>query len=93
MAEKEKSVSWEIKENLGLLRVASNGWRKELNIVSWNDGPEKFDIRDWSPDHTRMTKGLTFNLREGQALRDAIGKYLEKSKERETESMGHGYER
>ena len=34
-------------------------WTKELNLVSWNDRDPRFDIRDWSPDHTKMWKGVT----------------------------------
>ena len=59
MAEKSNNgeVTFEIKECIGALDAASdNGWRRELNLVSWNGGAPKLDIREWSPDHTRMSK-------------------------------------
>ncbi len=52
-------LKFEITEHLGVISENAKGWRKELNLVSWNDRDPKFDIREWSPDHTRMGKGLT----------------------------------
>ncbi len=43
---------------------SAKGWRKELNEVSWNDREPKFDIRDWSEDHTKMGKGITLTYEE-----------------------------
>ena len=62
--------TFEIKEYLGALTdVNDNGWRRELNLVSWNGGTPKLDIREWSADHTRMSRGLT--LTEEQGIRVA----------------------
>ena len=47
-------------------------WTKELNLVSWNDKEPKYDLRDWSPDHTKMGKGVTLSVEELSALRDAV---------------------
>lgn len=53
-------VTFEIVSHLGVLAEKKDGWTKELNLVSWNGGnPPKFDIRDWSPDHKSMNKGIT----------------------------------
>ncbi len=52
-------LKFEITEHLGVISENAKGWKKELNLVSWNDREPKFDIREWSPDHTRMGKGLT----------------------------------
>ena len=41
---------------------------KELNLISWNDNPPKFDIRDWSPDHSRMGKGTSLTEEEMNRL-------------------------
>ena len=70
MAERERSVSWVIQERLAVLREGKEGWKKELNIVSWNNGPAKFDLREWNEDHTRMTKGVTFTMDEGRKISD-----------------------
>ena len=37
---------------------------KELNRVSFNGAPAKYDIRTWSPDHTKMGKGITLTSEE-----------------------------
>lgn len=53
-------VTFEIVSHLGVLTEKKDGWTKELNLVSWNGGnPPKFDIRDWSPDHKKMNRGIT----------------------------------
>ena len=50
-------IKYEIVKELGVISETSRGWTKELNLISWNDNPPKYDIRDWSPDHSRMGKG------------------------------------
>lgn len=62
-----KETVFEIKEHIGVIERRSDGWSKELNIVSWNGGPYKYDIRDWDPNHERMSRGIT--LTEEQALK------------------------
>ena len=62
-------VRFEIKEHIGTLSESAKGWTKELSIVSWNDGAPKYDLRDWSPDHTKMGKGITLNEDEISMLR------------------------
>ena len=58
--------TFEIKEHLGALTDANdNGWRRELNLVSWNGGEPKLDIREWSADHSRMSRGLTMFEEQG----------------------------
>ena len=50
--------SFEIEEKLLVLSENDKGWTKELNRVSFNGAPAKYDIRTWSPDHTKMGKGI-----------------------------------
>lgn len=52
-------IKFEIKEHLGVISEKSKDWKKELNLVSWNGGEPKYDIRDWAPDHEKMGKGIT----------------------------------
>ncbi len=59
---------FEIVENLGILSENAKGWRKELNLVSWSERDPKYDIREWNPDHTRMSKGVTFTEDEVKVL-------------------------
>lgn len=67
-----KDFSYEILEEIVVLSENSKGWRKELNLVSWNERPAKFDLRDWSADHTKMGKGITLSNEEFEVLKQAI---------------------
>lgn len=67
-------IKFEIKENIGVLSESSKGWTKELNLVSWNDKEAKFDLREWSVDHEKMGKGVTFTIEEIKALRALLNK-------------------
>lgn len=66
------SFEFEIVEEIGVLSTSKSGWTKELNLVSWNGRPPKFDIRDWSPDHEKMGKGLTFSNEELTDLKNLL---------------------
>ena len=70
-------IKYEIKEELGVLSESSKGWTKELNLVSWNDGAPKYDLRDWSPNHEKMGKGITLSADEVQELYKILGKIVE----------------
>lgn len=59
---------YEIVKELGVISENAKGWSVELNMVSWNENAPKFDIRSWSPDHTRMGKGISLTEEEMQAL-------------------------
>ena len=63
---------FEIIKELGVISENAKGWRKELNMVSWNDREPKFDIREWSPDHERMGKGVSLTEEELVALAELI---------------------
>lgn len=63
---------YEIIENVGTISSGARGWNKELNFVSWNDREPKFDIRDWTDDHSRMGKGVSLTKDELIALRDIL---------------------
>lgn len=60
---------YEIVEELGVLSENAKGWRKELNLISWNGAAPKYDIRDWSPEHEKMGKGLTLSEEEFESLK------------------------
>ena len=71
-------VKCEIIENIGTLSSSSSGWTKELNLISWNDGEPKYDVRQWSPDHSKMGKGISLSREEAQELVNLLGKWLPK---------------
>ena len=65
-------LKYEIAEELGVLSENEKGWRKELNLVSWNERETKYDIRDWNPNHDRMSKGITLTKEEEEALYEIL---------------------
>lgn len=65
-------IKFEIIESLGVLSEGGKGWTKELNLVSWNEREPKYDIREWSPDHGRMGKGITLSKEELITLKDLL---------------------
>ncbi|HFD1594130.1 seryl-tRNA synthetase [Enterococcus faecium] len=67
-----QEFSYEIVEEIAILSENNKGWRKELNLVSWNGRPPKFDLRDWALDHEKMGKGLTLTNEEFEQLQKAI---------------------
>ena len=82
-------IKVDIVERIGALdKPNENGWTRELNLVSWNGGVPKLDIREWSPDHTRMSRGIT--LTEQQAVRFAqLLIQREKDKQRSAADMDY----
>ena len=62
-------IKYEIIKTIGVLSENNKGWKKELNLVSWNDREPKYDIRDWSPEHEKMGKGVTLSKVEVEALK------------------------
>lgn len=39
-------IKYDIVEEIGVISENAKGWRKELNLVSWNGAAPKYDIRD-----------------------------------------------
>ena len=73
-------VKYEIKRHIAVLSTNErSGWTKEANIVSWNGGPEKLDIRDWNPDHTKMAKGITLTSDEARTLSTALAEVFRRN--------------
>lgn len=69
-------IKYEITKEIGELSASSKGWTKELNMVSWNDREPKFDLREWSPGHERMGKGITLSREEMKKLKEFLS-YIE----------------
>lgn len=66
---------YEITMHLATLSTSPKGWTKELNLVSWNDKEPKYDLREWSPDHSKMGKGVTLSQEELDALKAALADF------------------
>lgn len=65
---------YEITEEIGVLSESKGGWRKEVNMVSWNDKPAKLDIREWAPNHEKMGKGTSLSSEEVAKLKELLEK-------------------
>ena len=71
-----KDFKYEIVKEIGVLSEGSKGWRKELNLVSWNGAEPKYDLRDWAPEHEKMGKGITLTDEEAEKLKQLLDRTL-----------------
>lgn len=65
-------IKYEIVERIAVLGQRPKGWERQLNLISWNDAEPKYDIRDWSPDGTRMGKGISLSREELSNLKGIL---------------------
>lgn len=65
-------IKYEIKETVGVIAESAKGWKKELNLISWNGKEAKYDLREWAPDHEKMGKGVTLSNDELKALKELL---------------------
>lgn len=72
MAYGKDTFKFEIIDKIAVISTEKNGWTKELNLVSFNDAPPKYDLRTWDPDHIKMGKGVTLSKEEVEKLKDAL---------------------
>ena len=67
-------IKFEILKHYGTISTEKGEWKKELNLVSWNGRSPKLDIRDWSPGHQKMSKGITLTTEEATKLEELLAK-------------------
>lgn len=65
-------ITFEILEHIGVIATFPTGWKKEINLVSWNGAAGKYDIREWDPSHERMSRGITLKENEMRILLDLM---------------------
>ncbi|MDR2766830.1 MAG: hypothetical protein LBB82_00725 [Treponema sp.] len=70
-------ITFDILKAYGVLSEEKGGWKKEFNLVSWNGRNPKLDIRDWSPGHDKMGKGVTFTREEAEKLAEMLNTALQ----------------
>ena len=70
--EENKEFRFSITRHIGVLAEGTKGWKKEVNMVSWNDRPAKLDIREWDEHHVKMSKEITLSAEEAALLRELI---------------------
>ena len=81
----DREVTFEIVEEIGVIATHSTGWKKELNLVSWNGGQAKYDIRDWDPGHSRMSRGVTLKEQEMRQIVELLRRRRPHRRDREPE--------
>ncbi|KZO01116.1 YdbC family protein [Pseudobacillus badius] len=65
-------IKFEIVETIGILSESAKGWKKELNLISWNGREPKYDLREWSDNHEKMGKGVTLSKEEVASLKSLL---------------------
>ena len=63
---------YEITERIAVLSTNASAWERQLIMVSWNGKDPKYDIRDWSPDGSKMSKGISMTRDELAALKGIL---------------------
>ena len=64
--------TYEITKRIAVLSTNARVWERQLNMISWNGAAPKYDIRDWSPDGSRMAKGISMTAEELKTLKDIL---------------------
>ncbi len=70
-------ITFDVVKHFGVLSEEKTGWKKEVNLVSWNGRTPKIDIRDWAPGHEKMGKGITLTPEEAKNLIELLSKAAE----------------
>ncbi len=69
-------IEYTIHAKVGTITEYPTGWTKEINLITWNGGQPKFDIRDWDPEHEHMSKGITLHEEEARVVSLLLGSWL-----------------
>ena len=48
---------YEIVKEIAVAPADVNGWSLQLNLISWNENAPRYDLRAWSKERERMSKG------------------------------------
>ncbi len=67
-------IKFDIIKNIAVLSEGAKGWKREVNIISWNGRKSKVDIRDWDEAHAKMGKGITLSKAELMQLKEILEK-------------------
>jgi len=73
-------VHYKIIEHIGDINESEGGCRRELNLISWNGKPPKYDIRYWSEDRNHYSRGITLHPVEMQTVIKMVARHMEEKK-------------
>ncbi len=68
----DDSFNFKIERHVSVIADKKSGWKREVNLVSWNGKPARFDIRDWNHEHTRMGRGVSLTAFECASLLETM---------------------
>ena len=68
----DSKFEFKIIREVAVLSTSSRGWNRELNVVAWNKGKPKWEIRDWAPNHERAGKGIGLSSEEVAVLKEVL---------------------
>ncbi len=74
----DRPFNYEIRERIAVLSQ-SGDTSKELNLISYNGSPAKYDLRTWrrADGEEKLLKGLTLTAEEAQTLKEALNSRAE----------------
>lgn len=61
---------------------SAGNWLMELNVISWNSRPSKYDLREWAPNHVRSGRGVTLTLNEMLCLFEVLSREIDEMQAR-----------
>lgn len=75
---KQGEFSFNIVEKVAILSTEGE-MSKELNLISFNGNPAKYDLRNWQDKgyKKRMLKGIVLSVDEAKALKAALNSRAE----------------
>lgn len=73
---------------IGTISSGTGNWQKELNIVSVDDGPFQYDLREWSLDHTATRDGVSFENDEALVLLTLLKECFKEGEEIDLSQLG-----
>lgn len=65
-------INYEIIQKLGMITQGNKKFKKQVTLISWGEGQPKIDIRAWSDDYEKMTKGISLSKKEALTLREIL---------------------
>jgi hypothetical protein len=83
--DEDQTFNCRIIKSYGIFSAGIKYWNKEVNLVSWNNGPVKLDIRLWQKNHKKCGKGVTLTREETKKLLKLLNEILKAKPEAEKE--------
>ncbi len=68
----DNDFTFTIEKEFGILSTNKSGWQTKLNLVSWGGREAKYDLRSWSPDASKMSKGISLTKEELGSLKQLL---------------------